>query len=118
MRTITKIAGLALSALVATTAIVQAGQIGLDQDQLKIKLKSASCAVAGSPAEFPDDIYLTNAGFGTLKAGTKIKWSVTGTNRAGQYTLSSDLAKGSGVSLSGVLSGGVEAGKPCKATVL
>lgn len=122
---ITKLVGLAMAAVVVSTSLAFAGGNGVqiqvqqvDKGILQLK-KVAGCDVAGTPSEFPDDIWLTNKGVGKLVAGTKIKWSVQGySNFKGTHTLVADLAPGKGVHLSGVLGGGVEAGHACTATAL
>lgn len=127
--TIMKLTSLAAAALVLATSFAQAGGGGIqinqtvgnaqiNQDILKLA-KVAVCEVAGTPSEFPDDIWLVNKGAGKLVAGTKIKWSVEGySNYKGTYTLVAQLSPGQGVKLNGVLGGGVEAGHPCAAKAL
>lgn len=118
MNTVTKLAGLVLAGLVATTSIGQAGPTLQVEQKTRIQLaKVAGCLVAGSPSEFPDDLWFTNKGLGTLKAGTTIKWTIVGYGTKGSFTLSADLAPGKNVFASGILGGGVEAGHDCKATV-
>lgn len=115
----TKLASAAVAALVLTTSFAQAGGISATYDPNKIRIKPiATCLVAGTPSEFPDDIWLQNGGAATLKAGAKIKWSVAFSGDHGTYTLVADLAPGKGLYLNGVLPGGVEAGHDCKASVL
>jgi len=123
--TITKIAGVAVAALVLTTSFALAGGgIRLTDTNAEINpnilqlAKVAGCQVSGTPSEFPDDLWFLNKGAGTLKAGTKIKWSVPFSSDSGVYTLVADLNPGKGVFASGILGGGVEAGHDCKAKVL
>lgn len=122
-----KIAGAALAALVLATSFAQAGNGGIQINQTNGQInpeilqiaRIAACEVAGTPSEFPDDIWLINKGAGKLVAGTKIKWSVEGySNYKGTHTLVAQLNPGQGVKLNGVLGGGVEAGHPCAAKAL
>jgi len=116
---LTKLASVAVAALVLTTSFAQAGNNGtivVNKDVLKLR-PVAGCLVAGSPSEFPDDIYIQNKGAGTLKAGTIVKWSVPFANAKGSYKLTADLGDGKNVFLSGVIPGGVEAGHDCKASI-
>lgn len=75
------------------------------------------CVVQGSPTEFPDDIYLKNAGTAMLKKGTKIDWALPNTTRKGTWTLTADVAPGAGAFMSGVLGGGHPAGAVCTCSV-
>jgi len=121
MNTVTKLMGGAMAALVVTTSIAVAGGIQVQQlNPQRLQLaKIAGCTVAGTPVEFPDDIWIINKGLGKLVAGTKVKWSIPGySSFQGTHTLVADLAAGQGVKLSGVLGGGVEAGHDCKAKAL
>ena len=125
MTSITKIAAGALATLLVTTTLAVAGSGGIqpkigtgveiDRGVLQVG-KFASCLVAGTPSEVPDDIWFTNKSVGKLSAGTKLKWSVPGMGN-GTYTLVADLAPGAQVKASNV-NGGIEAGRDCKATVL
>jgi hypothetical protein len=121
MHTTLKLASVALAALVVTTSFAHAFQgnnTNTTQTRPTIELKLiklAGCLVAGSPSEFPDDIWIENKGNTVLKAGTKVKWSVPFSGDKGTHTLVADLGAGKGVQLSGVLPGGVEAGHDCKA---
>jgi acyl-CoA reductase-like NAD-dependent aldehyde dehydrogenase len=100
----------AMSALLLSSTFGQADYIK------KLNLsKVVGCSVAGTPSEFPDDIVIMNKGLGTIAAGTHIVWSVPSAAKSGNYTLASALAPGQGVAVAGVLPGGVEAGKACKA---
>jgi hypothetical protein len=108
------LAGAAVSALVLTTSFGQA-QLNYEAAKKLNLAKVVGCQVAGTPSEFPDDIWIMNKGLGTLTAGTKVHWKVPFAGKQGNYTLGAALAPGAGVKLSGVLSGGVEAGKPCAA---
>jgi hypothetical protein len=116
----TKIAGVAAAALVLATSFAHAGNasIVVSKDILQLA-KVAVCEVAGTPSEFPDDIWITNKGAGKLTAGTKVNWSIPGYSALkGSHTLVASLNPGQGVKLSGVLPGGVEAGHDCKAKAL
>lgn len=78
---------------------------------------SLDCTVQGTPVEFPDDIYVYNKGVGAVAKGKILHWSIPNTTRAGDYTLTQDLASGKGVFLSGVVGGGMSAGVKCGVTV-
>jgi hypothetical protein len=120
MNSIAKIAGGAFAALIVTTTLTMAGNgqvVQIDKSKLQFA-KIAGCMVAGTPSEFPDDLRFNNKGVGVLKAGTKIKWKVNGYSTGGTHTLVADLTPGATAFASGVLGGGVEAGRDCKATVL
>lgn len=75
-----------------------------------VPIKKVDCVVQGSPVEFPDDLYMKNAGNVVLPKGTKISWAIPNTVRKGTYTLTADLAVGSGTIASGLLPGGHPAG--------
>jgi hypothetical protein len=77
-----------------------------------------SCQVAGTPSEFPDDLWVTNNGGSTLATGTQISWRVPSMNRQGTASLPSSLAPHQSVQLSGILAGGVEAGRSCTASLV
>ena len=119
MNTVSKLAGGAMAAIIVTTSVAFAGGMQLQQaDRLHIT-KIAGCTVAGTPTEFPDDIWIMNRGLAKLVAGTKVKWSIPGyTSYYGTHTLVADLTPGQGVKLSGVLGSGVEAGHDCSAKAL
>jgi hypothetical protein len=114
-----RLAGAALAAFVVTTSFAQAFQAsGTAQQRPNVEVKAikkASCLVAGTPSEFPDDIWIENKGNTVLEAGTQVKWSVPFSGDSGVYTLVADLKAGKGVHVQGVLPGGVEAGHDCKA---
>ena len=128
MHSIAKIAGGAVAAvLVMTTlAIAASGQQGtsnrtvqqLDTGIAIAAIKKATCKVAGSPSEFPDDIWFTNKGNVVLSAGTKISWTLAGYGAAKKHTLVADLAPGAGVYALNANPGGIEAGHDCTAKVL
>jgi hypothetical protein len=86
---------------------------GLQIDGLDLAI---ACKVAGTPTEFPDDLVLTNYGQ-PLAAGTTIKWMVKSAGH-GHVQLAADLPTGGSAKASGVLAGGVEAGKPCTAKII
>lgn len=120
-----KTIGGAIAALLVTTTLAVAGNGGIgigtntgvevDRGILQVG-KFASCMVAGTPSEFPDDIRFTNKSTVKLSAGTKIKWTVQGMD-TGTYTLVADLAPGAHV-LATNQNSGIEAGRDCKAKVL
>jgi hypothetical protein len=121
MNTTTKFGSAALAALVLSTVVAQAASFQMQQlDSSRLQLaKIAGCTVAGTPVEFPDDIWIINKGLGKLVAGTKVQWSIPGySSYKGTHTLVADLTPGQGVKLSGVLGGGVEAGHDCAAKAL
>ena len=130
MNTTTKLASAAIAALVLSTALAQAATFQLqgNRPQLqqqtatatKLQLaKVAGCIVAGTPVEFPNDVWIVNKGLGKLVAGTKVSWAVSGYSAfKGTHTLVADLTPGQGVHLSNVLPGGVEAGHACSAKAL
>jgi invasion protein IalB len=120
MNTVTKLVGGALGAVLVSTTLALAGNgvaIKFDKQHVQIA-KVASCTVAGTPSEFPDDLRFTNKGVGVLKAGTRISWTLTGYNKKGTYMLVADLSPGATAFASGILGSGVEAGRDCKAKVL
>jgi hypothetical protein len=114
MTKVLALAGAAVSALVISTAFGQA-DVSYDASKRLNLTKIVGCQVSGTPSEFPDDIWIMNKGLGALTAGTKVQWKVPFAGKQGNYTLASTLNPGQGVKLSGVLAGGVEAGKPCAA---
>ena len=121
MNTVTKIAGGAMAALIVTTGIAFAGGMQVQQlDGSKLRIAPvAGCTVAGTPSEFPDDIWIMNKGLVKLVAGSKVKWSIPGySSYQGTHTLVADLSPGQGVKLNGVLGSGVEAGHDCAAKAL
>lgn len=121
-----KLAALAMGAVVVSSSLALAGNGGIQVNQADINkgvlqlAKIASCDVAGSPSEFPNDIWVTNKGAGVLNAGTKVQWSIPGYGNTykGTYTLVAALNPGKGVHLLNVLPNGVEAGHDCKAKAL
>jgi len=116
--TITKIATAAAAAVVLMTSFAQAGNNGtivVNKDVLRLA-KVASCQLGSG--EFPNDIFISNKGAGTLTAGQKVQWSVPFANAKGTYTLVADLAPGKSVFVADVIPGSVEAGHDCKAKAL
>lgn len=124
-----KLAALAIGAVVVSSSLAMAGNGGIRVNQIDnveinkgvLQLaKVASCDVAGSPSEFPNDIWVTNKGAGKLDAGTKVQWSIPGYGNTykGTYTLVAALNPGQGVHLLNVLPNGVEAGHDCKAKAI
>lgn len=127
MNNVTKIVGGALAAILVTTTLAMAaggGQQGnsnrvvQQSDVIVMAIKKATCTVAGSPSEFPDDVWFANKGNVVLKAGTKISYSLAGYGAAKKYTLVADLAPGKDVHALNIIAGGVEAGHDCTAKVL
>ena len=128
MTSISKIVVGALAALLVTTTlavaaggtqqgntnrVLQPGEAGI-----ALAITKATCKVAGTPSEFPDDIWFANKGTVLLKAGTKISWTLAGYGAAKKHTLVADLAPGAGVYAMNANPGGVEAGHDCTAKVL
>jgi hypothetical protein len=115
MTNILKVGGLAavLAVAVASQASRQTVQFNPSIQQLK---KIISCQVSGTPSEFPDDLWFFNKGVATIAKGTKVQWSLPGTNKNGQYVLNADLTPGKAVFAGGVLGNGYEAGHACKAS--
>ena len=124
-----KLAAAAMGAVVVSTSLALAGNGGIQVNQVDniqinkdvVRLaKIASCDVAGSPSEFPNDIWVLNKGAGKLEAGTKVQWSIPGYGNSykGTHTLVAALNPGQGVHLLNVLPNGVEAGHDCKAKAL
>ena len=122
-----KLAALTIGAVVVSTSLALAGNGGIQVNQpgnidinkggvMKLA-KVAACQVAGTPTEFPNDIWVSNSGAGKLDAGTQVQWSIPGYGAGykGTYTLVAALNPGQGVQLSNVLPNGVEAGHDCKA---
>jgi len=125
-----KLTAFTMGVVVVSTSLALAGNGGvrinqrLDNIEINkgvIQLaKVASCDVAGSPSEFPNDIWVTNKGAGKLDAGTKVQWAIPGYGNTykGSYTLVAALSPGQGVHLLNVLPGGVEAGHDCNAKAI
>jgi hypothetical protein len=125
-----KLAAVTMGAVVVSTSLALAGNGGIQINQpgnidinkggILQLAKVATCDVAGSPSEFPNDIWVTNKGAGKLDAGTKVQWSIPGYGNTykGTYTLVAALNPGQGVHLLNILPNGVEAGHDCKAKAL
>lgn len=124
MTNLTKVFAGALAATLVSSTLAVAGsgfQIQVDRGELIDKgviqlAKSAKCMVAGTPSEFPNDIWFTNTGASKLSAGTKIQWTVNGGGK-GTYVLVADLSPASSVHATNI-NGGIEAGRNCSAKVL
>ena len=97
-----------------TRAPVSAGAVTQQPLQLA---HSFNCTVQGNPTEFPDDIYIQNTGQTAVAQGKVLHWSIPNTTRQGNHTLASELGAGKGISLSGVIGGGMSAGVKCNVTV-
>ncbi len=74
------------------------------------------CVVRGTPVEFPDDIWLSNAGSVDIPAGYKVKWEMTQPAKTGLYTFAAAVPPNAGVLVANALPGGVPAGMPCTVT--
>ena len=107
-------AGAVCTCSVATTQMLTPVRAGSLRPVLAYSL---DCTVQGSPTEFPDDIYVYNKGAVAVAQGKILHWSIPNTTRAGDYTLTEELATGKGVFLSGVVGGGMSAGVKCAVTV-
>lgn len=83
-------------------------QVALANPGLKL-----SCTVAGTPVEFPDDIFIANTGSVAVPAGTKIHWQVASLGLDGVATLDKTLKGGKSIGVRGVIKGGAEIGTPC-----
>jgi hypothetical protein len=128
-REMSKLVNVAVAAMsvLALTTVAQAGNAGrilttpnptgISTVPLQIR-PVVACVVAGTPSEFPDDIFITNKGAVTVAAGTMVHWSVPFAGKQGNFALPAALASGKSVFVSGVLPGGVEAGQACKAAVI
>ncbi|MBI2212322.1 MAG: hypothetical protein HYU52_01635 [Acidobacteria bacterium] len=81
------------------------------------EMRKVECVVQGNPVEFPDDLYIKNAGNAVIAKGWIVDWSIPNTSRKGKYTLAADLAVGAGVLASGQLPGGHPAGQIAPCTV-
>jgi hypothetical protein len=77
-----------------------------------------SCAVAGTPSEFPNDVVIANTGLIAVPAHAIIQWQVKATGETGITSLTKTLKPGKSIKLSNVLKGGVEAGTPCAITAI
>lgn len=100
---------------------------GVDAKSIELKAKKdvirpalrlkMTCQVAGSPVEFPNDIFVANLGRVTMPAGKTVHWKITGTSIKGSAILPA-LAPGKGTYLQNAIPGGLTAGTPCTATAL
>ena len=118
MTSFTKLAAVAAATVVLLTSFAQAGSNGaiiVNKDVLRLA-KVAGCQLASG--EFPNDIFITNNGAGTLKAGQKVQWAVPFAPAQGVYTLVADLAAGKSVFVADIIPGSVEAGHACNAKAL
>lgn len=121
-----KLAAVAMGAVVVSTSLALAGNGGIQINKAEVNrdiltvARIAACQVAGTPSEFPNDIWVLNKGAAKLAAGTKVQWSIPGYGNAykGTHTLVAALNPGQGVQLMNVLPNGVEAGHDCKAKAL
>lgn len=125
-----KLAALTMGVVVVSTSLAMAGNGGIriykpgnidvNQGGIYQLAKVATCDVAGSPSEFPNDIWVMNKGAGSLDVGTKVQWAIPGYGNTykGTYTLVAALTPGQGVHLLNVLPNGVEAGHDCNAKAI
>lgn len=74
---------------------------------------SLTCAVAGTPAEFPNDILIANTGLVEIPARTRIVWQIESPRVSGTAVLAKALKPGKHTRANDVLRNGVEAGTPC-----
>lgn len=103
------------SCLVASRAGAEAANpVAARRSPLATRL---GCVVRGTPAKFPDDLYVLNNGKSPLAKGTTLHWSIPGTDRAGDHLLEEELPPGRGLTLSGVVTGGMPVGVKCLASV-
>lgn len=118
MNNFAKLTLAAVTAVLVGTTLAQASAVKSIRTKGIIH-KVAACTVAGTPSEFPNDIWIMNKGLVKLIAGTKVNWGIDGYSAyKGTHTLVADLSPGQGVHLNNVLPGGVEAGRPCSAKAL
>jgi hypothetical protein len=75
------------------------------------------CVVRGTPARFPDDLYILNNGKSAVAAGTTLHWSIPNTNREGDYKLTAELAVGKAMTIPDVVTGGMPVGVKCVVTL-
>jgi hypothetical protein len=112
---------LKVGGLAAVLAVAVASQASSQVTQVKPLIlqlnKIVTCKVAGSPSEFPDDLWFFNKGVGTIAKGTKVLWNLPGTTTKGQFVLNADLTPGKAVFAGGILGNGYEADRACSAKV-
>jgi len=75
------------------------------------------CVVRGTPARFPDDLYVLNNGKSPVTSGTTLHWSIPNTSREGDHVLTEDLPVGKAVTIPGVVTGGMPVGVKCFVTL-
>ncbi|MGK2858610.1 MAG: hypothetical protein ACSLFQ_15520 [Thermoanaerobaculia bacterium] len=107
-------AGAVCTCSVAASRMMSPVQPGSMRPVLRYSL---DCTVQGTPTEFPDDVYIFNKGTVAVAKGKVLHWSIPNTTRAGDYTLTEELAAGKGVFVSGAVGGGMSAGVKCGVTV-
>ncbi len=74
---------------------------------------SLTCAVDGTPAEFPNDILIANTGLVEIPARTRIVWRIESPRVGGTAVLAKALKPGKFTRANDVLRNGIEAGTPC-----
>jgi hypothetical protein len=122
MKSIIHTAALATASVILAAGLAQASGFQIDKGGVigqTVLVKVAGCQVAGTPSEFPNDVWILNKGLGTINAGSKIKWNLSGySSYQGTHTLVASLNPGQGVLLNNVLPNGVEAGHACSAKLV
>ena len=73
--------------------------------------------IRGTPARFPDDIYILNNGKTPVVSGTILHWSIPNTSREGDYKLTADLVSGKAITIPDVVTGGMPVGVKCVVTL-
>lgn len=91
---------------------VDVGQDGIAIAPTDSRL-AASCQVAGTPAEFPDDLLVTNTGNRPIPAGALVSWRVAGPDFAGKARLASPLQPGQSAQLRNAIPGGASPETDC-----
>lgn len=71
-----------------------------------------ACIVGGTPAEFPNDIWVTNTTSATLLAGTKLSFTIPAVGVKGTFLLPQSVPAGKQIKIADIF-GGAEAGDPC-----
>lgn len=82
-------------------------------DDVDLAAISLTCAVDGTPAEFPNDILIANTGLIEIPARTRIVWQVESPRVGGTAVLAKALKPGKFTRANDVLRNGIEAGTPC-----
>lgn len=95
--------------------VVQKHETGGSIAPLIVRL---GCEASGSPREFPDDVRIVNLGAASIPAGRTISWEMTSPDYKKSFVLSRALAPGASIHSMGVIPGGIQAGKACKAKLI